>query len=157
MNSIALLSYLVHVHSNLRPLRQGLVHVGLIIWEGCHSRLPFSLSPFLLCLCTFAGEGRRRCFTAMPWLYGQPPTSTRAPPSPHRCWPWPTGDTLFHGSGRRGPQHPGPTSSLPRQLLPFSPFVPLTGGPRPSARVHRSAPVPSPRRWPAGPALPVRR
>jgi hypothetical protein len=36
MNSIALLSYLVHVHSNLRLLRQGLVHVGMIIWEGCH-------------------------------------------------------------------------------------------------------------------------
>jgi hypothetical protein len=38
MNSMALLSYPVHVHSNLRPLRQGLVHVGLIIWEGCHTR-----------------------------------------------------------------------------------------------------------------------
>jgi hypothetical protein len=37
MNSIAFLSYSVHVHSNLRPVRQGLVHVGLIIWEGCHS------------------------------------------------------------------------------------------------------------------------
>jgi hypothetical protein len=36
MNSIALLSYLVHMHSNLRPLRQGLVHVGLITWKGCH-------------------------------------------------------------------------------------------------------------------------
>jgi hypothetical protein len=36
MNSIALLSYPVHVHSNLRLVRQGLVHVGLIIWEGCH-------------------------------------------------------------------------------------------------------------------------
>jgi hypothetical protein len=36
-NSIALLSYLVHVHSYLRPLRQGLVHVGLITWEGCHN------------------------------------------------------------------------------------------------------------------------
>jgi hypothetical protein len=35
-NSIALLSYPVHVHSHLRPLRQGLVHVGLITWEGCH-------------------------------------------------------------------------------------------------------------------------
>jgi hypothetical protein len=35
MNSIVL-SYPVHMHSNLRPLRQGLVHVGLIIWEGCH-------------------------------------------------------------------------------------------------------------------------
>jgi hypothetical protein len=47
MNSIALLSYPVHVHSNLRPLRQGLVHVGLIIWEGCHSgvleRSPISM------------------------------------------------------------------------------------------------------------------
>jgi hypothetical protein len=38
VNSIALLSYLVHVHSHLRPLRQGLVHVGPITWEGCHSR-----------------------------------------------------------------------------------------------------------------------
>jgi hypothetical protein len=37
MNLIALLSYLVHVHSHLRPLRQGLVHVGLITWEGYHS------------------------------------------------------------------------------------------------------------------------
>jgi hypothetical protein len=37
MNSIALLSYPVHVHSNLRALRQGLVYVGLITWEGCHS------------------------------------------------------------------------------------------------------------------------
>jgi hypothetical protein len=37
MNSIALLSYPVHVHSNLIPLRQGLVYVGLITWEGCHS------------------------------------------------------------------------------------------------------------------------
>jgi hypothetical protein len=34
---IALLSYLVHVHSHLRPSRQGLVHVGLITWEGCHN------------------------------------------------------------------------------------------------------------------------
>jgi hypothetical protein len=33
---IALLSYLVHVHSHLRPSKQGLVHVGLITWEGCH-------------------------------------------------------------------------------------------------------------------------
>jgi hypothetical protein len=37
MNSIALLSYPVHMHSNLRPLRQGLVHVGPITCEGCHS------------------------------------------------------------------------------------------------------------------------
>jgi hypothetical protein len=37
MNSIALLSYPVHMHSNLRPLRQGLVHVGTITYEGCHS------------------------------------------------------------------------------------------------------------------------
>jgi hypothetical protein len=36
VNSIALLSYPVHVHSHLRPLRQGLVHVSLITWEGCH-------------------------------------------------------------------------------------------------------------------------
>jgi hypothetical protein len=47
MNSIALLSYLVHVHSNLRPVRQGLVHVGLIIWEGYHNvvaeRSPISM------------------------------------------------------------------------------------------------------------------
>jgi hypothetical protein len=33
---IALLSYLVHVHSHLRPSRQGLVHVSPITWEGCH-------------------------------------------------------------------------------------------------------------------------
>ena len=31
---IALLSYLVHVHSHLRPSRQGLVHVGPITREG---------------------------------------------------------------------------------------------------------------------------
>jgi hypothetical protein len=37
---IALLSYLVHVHSDLRPLRQGLVHVGPITWEGCHNGPP---------------------------------------------------------------------------------------------------------------------
>jgi hypothetical protein len=36
-NSIALLSYPVHVHGHPRPVRQGLVHVGLITWEGCHS------------------------------------------------------------------------------------------------------------------------
>jgi hypothetical protein len=30
LNSIALLSYIVHMHSHLGPLRQGLVHVGLI-------------------------------------------------------------------------------------------------------------------------------
>jgi hypothetical protein len=36
-NSIALLSYPVHVHNHLRSLRQGLVHVGLITWEGCHT------------------------------------------------------------------------------------------------------------------------
>jgi hypothetical protein len=36
-NSIALLSYPVHVHSHLRPVRQGLMHVGLITWEGCHN------------------------------------------------------------------------------------------------------------------------
>jgi hypothetical protein len=35
---IALLSYLVHVHSHLRPSRQGLVHVGPITWEGCHRK-----------------------------------------------------------------------------------------------------------------------
>jgi hypothetical protein len=34
LNLIALLSYLVHVHNRLRPLR--LVHVSLITWEGCH-------------------------------------------------------------------------------------------------------------------------
>jgi hypothetical protein len=28
-----LLSYLVHMHSRLRPLRQGQVHVGPITWE----------------------------------------------------------------------------------------------------------------------------
>lgn len=28
-----LLSYLVHMHSRLRSLRQGQVHVGLITWE----------------------------------------------------------------------------------------------------------------------------
>ena len=28
-----LLSYLVHMHSRLRYLRQGQVHVGLITWE----------------------------------------------------------------------------------------------------------------------------
>jgi antibiotic biosynthesis monooxygenase (ABM) superfamily enzyme len=28
-----LLSYLVHMHSRLRSLRQGLVHVGPITWE----------------------------------------------------------------------------------------------------------------------------
>jgi hypothetical protein len=36
MNSIAWLIYPVHVHSNMRPLRQGFVYVGLIIWEGYH-------------------------------------------------------------------------------------------------------------------------
>jgi hypothetical protein len=36
-NSIALLSYPVHVHSHPRPVRQGLVHVGLVTWEGRHS------------------------------------------------------------------------------------------------------------------------
>jgi hypothetical protein len=36
-NSIALLSYPVHVHNHLRLVRQGLVHVGLITWEGCHT------------------------------------------------------------------------------------------------------------------------
>jgi hypothetical protein len=41
---IALLSYLVHVHSHLRPSRQGLVHVGPITWEGCH-RLEIELLP----------------------------------------------------------------------------------------------------------------
>jgi hypothetical protein len=39
-NLIALLSYPVHVHSHLRPIRQGLVHVGLITWEGCHNIHP---------------------------------------------------------------------------------------------------------------------
>jgi hypothetical protein len=46
-NSIALLSYPVHVHSHPRPVRQRLVHVGLITWEGCHSvvseRSPISM------------------------------------------------------------------------------------------------------------------
>jgi hypothetical protein len=37
MNLIALSGYPVHVHSHLRPLWQGLVHVGLITWEGCHN------------------------------------------------------------------------------------------------------------------------
>jgi hypothetical protein len=39
MNSIALLSYPVHVHTHPRPLWQGLVHVSLITWEGCHTAL----------------------------------------------------------------------------------------------------------------------
>jgi hypothetical protein len=38
---IALLSYLVHVHSHLRPSRQGLEHVGPITWEGCHKNYSF--------------------------------------------------------------------------------------------------------------------
>jgi hypothetical protein len=37
MNSIALLSYPIHMRNNLRPLWQGLMHVGLITWEGCHT------------------------------------------------------------------------------------------------------------------------
>jgi hypothetical protein len=45
-NSIALLSYPVHVHSRLRSLRQGLVHMGLITWEDCHTNniIPSSAS-----------------------------------------------------------------------------------------------------------------
>jgi hypothetical protein len=41
MNSIALLSYPVHVHNHLRPLRQELVHVSVITWEGYHRFLYF--------------------------------------------------------------------------------------------------------------------
>jgi hypothetical protein len=41
-----LLSYLVHMHSRLRSLRQGQVHVGPITWEVLpHPRRPLS-SPF---------------------------------------------------------------------------------------------------------------
>jgi hypothetical protein len=32
-----LLSYLVHMHSRLRSLRQGQVHVRPITWKFCHS------------------------------------------------------------------------------------------------------------------------
>jgi hypothetical protein len=45
MSSIALLSYLILMHSNVRPLWQGLVHVGLITWEGCHTTLLGLCSP----------------------------------------------------------------------------------------------------------------
>jgi hypothetical protein len=31
-----MLSYLVHMHSHLRFLRQGQVHVGPITWRFCH-------------------------------------------------------------------------------------------------------------------------
>jgi hypothetical protein len=30
-------SYLIHLHIHLRPWKQGLVYVGLIIWLGCES------------------------------------------------------------------------------------------------------------------------
>jgi hypothetical protein len=59
MNSISLLSYLVH--SNLRPLKQGLVHVGLITWEGCHSYLQSChRQPLALVVANSSGgQGRR--------------------------------------------------------------------------------------------------
>jgi hypothetical protein len=48
LNSIALLSYPIHMHSHLRPLRQRLVRVGLITWEGCHRALKgYSITPSL--------------------------------------------------------------------------------------------------------------
>jgi hypothetical protein len=36
-----LLSYLVHMHSRLRSLRQGQVHVGPITWEVLPHQVPF--------------------------------------------------------------------------------------------------------------------
>jgi hypothetical protein len=53
-----LLSYLVHMHSSLRSLRQGKVHVGPITWEvlqqggvGCFSPPPPFISPGRLFAC----------------------------------------------------------------------------------------------------------
>jgi hypothetical protein len=44
-----LLSYLVHMHSHLRSLRQGQVHVGPITWEVLPQlRLHISLLSFLI-------------------------------------------------------------------------------------------------------------
>jgi hypothetical protein len=42
-----LLSFLVHVHSRLRSLRQGQVHVGPITWEVLPQNLPTSTTPLL--------------------------------------------------------------------------------------------------------------
>jgi hypothetical protein len=36
-----LLSYPVHMHSRLRSLRQGPVHVGLITWEVLQQEAPY--------------------------------------------------------------------------------------------------------------------
>jgi hypothetical protein len=44
MNSIALLSYPIHMRSNLRPLWQGLMHVGLITWKGYHLKVTLASS-----------------------------------------------------------------------------------------------------------------
>jgi hypothetical protein len=67
---IALLSYLVHVHSHLRPSREGLVHVGPITWEGFHT----------LCF----SRGRRVRRERLTGLSGAPPDGpvifSRTPP-----------------------------------------------------------------------------
>jgi hypothetical protein len=41
-----LLSYLVHMHSRLRSLRQGQVHVGPITWEVLPHQASLKMSPF---------------------------------------------------------------------------------------------------------------
>jgi hypothetical protein len=47
LNSIALLSYMVHVHSHLRPLMARIGACGPETWEGCHrvvsKRSPISM------------------------------------------------------------------------------------------------------------------
>jgi hypothetical protein len=56
-----LLSYLVHMHSRLRSLRQGQVHVGPITWEV----LPHFSSTIVLtwtwCYSEEDGDGLKQC------------------------------------------------------------------------------------------------
>jgi hypothetical protein len=63
------------MHSHLRPLRQGLVHVGLITWEGCHTPLS--------CFSSSSGTSGRllRCPISLP--------PTASPRRNYKCGPNP--------------------------------------------------------------------
>lgn len=113
------------------------LHFGQALPEvKISGHLPFSLSSFLICMCAFAGEGRRRCFIIVPCPSGQSSTPACAPPSPQRRWPWPAGTTLFAAREDEDPDIRGPLAVSPAPTPSLSPSVSLTGGPHPSACVR---------------------
>jgi hypothetical protein len=80
--------------------------------------IPVSLSV----IAQFAGEGQWRCFVVVSWS----PANRRRPHAPASLPAPPlivtNGRSFVLRRGCRGPRHPGPTGSLPHQLLPSPPF-----------------------------------